>query len=121
MSQSPPQGAIAEFTEAEALVAAVRAARAAGWSRLDAHAPHPVPEAAEALGVRAALLRDKLAQLKGEKVATTQVKKPRKGRGRGDGKGGTASRRIPRPGSRGPPLLPRAAPSTSACAPSPSG
>ncbi len=54
MSQPPPQGAIAEFAEAGALVAAVRAARAAGWSRLDAHAPHPVPEAAEALGARAA-------------------------------------------------------------------
>ena len=54
MSQPPPQGAIAEFAEAGALIAAVRAARAAGWSRLDAHAPHPVPEAAEALGARAA-------------------------------------------------------------------
>lgn len=54
MSPPPPSGAIAEFAAAEALVAAVRAARAAGWSRLDAHAPHPVPAAAEALGVRAA-------------------------------------------------------------------
>ena len=54
MSHAPPSGAIAEFGAAEALVAAVRAARAAGWSRLEAHAPHPVPEAAEALGVRAA-------------------------------------------------------------------
>ena len=53
MSQPPPYGAIAEFAAAETLVAAVRAARAAGWSRLDAHAPHPVPEAAEALGARA--------------------------------------------------------------------
>lgn len=54
MSQSPPQGAIAEFAGAERLIAAVRAARTAGWSQLDAHAPHPVPEAAEALGARAA-------------------------------------------------------------------
>jgi excinuclease ABC subunit B len=47
---------------------------------------------------RAANLRDKIAQLKGEAVATTQVKKPRKGRGaKAD-----ATRRVPRPGSRGP-------------------
>ena len=47
---------------------------------------------------RAANLRDKIAQLKGETVATAQVKKPRRGRGaKGD-----ATRRVPRPGSRGP-------------------
>ena len=55
---------------------------------------------------RAAALRDKLAELKGEKVATTQVK-PKRGKGRGGkGKGGDGGakpgRRIPRPGSRGP-------------------
>ncbi len=54
MTRPPPYGAIAEFAEAETLVAAVRAARAAGWSRLEAHAPHPVPDAAIALGARAA-------------------------------------------------------------------
>ena len=54
MSRPRPCGAIAEFTEAEALVAAIRAARAAGWSALEAHAPHPVPDAAVALGAKAA-------------------------------------------------------------------
>jgi excinuclease ABC subunit B len=60
---------------------------------------------------RAAQLRDKLAQLKGEKVATSQVKAKRGGKagkaslGRQSpegGSGGGAARRIPRPGSRGP-------------------
>jgi hypothetical protein len=54
MSGPPVLGAIAEFTEAAALVTGLRAARAAGWSRLDAYAPHPVPEAALALGARGA-------------------------------------------------------------------
>ena len=54
MSTPPPLGAIAEFSRAEALLAALRAARAAGWSRLDAYAPHPLPDAALALGARAA-------------------------------------------------------------------
>lgn len=49
-----PRGWVAEFADAEALAAAVRAAVAARWSRFDAYAPHPVPEAAEAMGVRAA-------------------------------------------------------------------
>jgi excinuclease ABC subunit B len=47
---------------------------------------------------RAALLRDKLAQLRGEKVATPQVK-ARKGKGRGRKTEG-ADTRPPRPGSR---------------------
>ncbi|MFL1462964.1 quinol:electron acceptor oxidoreductase subunit ActD [Roseococcus sp. DSY-14] len=53
---SPPAapGTLAEFADADALAAAVRAARASGWRGLEAHAPHPVPDAAEALGVRAA-------------------------------------------------------------------
>jgi hypothetical protein len=54
MTRPPPHGAIAEFATPEAMVAAVRAARAAGWSRLEAHAPHPVPDAALALGAQAA-------------------------------------------------------------------
>jgi hypothetical protein len=49
-----PAGLIAEFADAEALTRAVRAAVAAGWTRLEAHGPHPVPDAAEAMGVRAA-------------------------------------------------------------------
>lgn len=46
-------GFIAAFADAEALTRAVSAARRAGWTRLDAFAPHPVPDAAEAMGVRA--------------------------------------------------------------------
>jgi len=41
---------IAEFDNPEALVAALRAARDAGWRRMDAYAPFPVPEAAKLLG-----------------------------------------------------------------------
>ncbi len=51
---SPPQGVIAEFDSHAALVAALRAAREADWRRMDAFAPHPVPEAAALLGARAA-------------------------------------------------------------------
>jgi hypothetical protein len=45
-------GMMAEFTAAEPMVAALRAAHAAGWRRLDAYSPYPVPEAAEVLGTR---------------------------------------------------------------------
>ncbi|MFH5925557.1 DUF3341 domain-containing protein [Roseomonas xinghualingensis] len=54
MSHPPPYGLMAEFSGAEAMTEAVRAARAAGWARLEAYSPYPVPEAAEALGVSAA-------------------------------------------------------------------
>lgn len=54
MTDAPVHGAIAEFDAAEPLVEAIRAARAAGWSRLEAYAPHPLPEAALLLGGRAA-------------------------------------------------------------------
>lgn len=47
-------GTLAEFRDADALTEAVRAARASGWRDLEAYAPHPVPDAAEALGARAA-------------------------------------------------------------------
>jgi hypothetical protein len=49
-----PAGVIAEFDDAAALVTALRAAQAAGWQRLDAYAPYPVPEAAELLGAHGA-------------------------------------------------------------------
>lgn len=49
---SGPAGIIAEFSRAEDMVAALRAAQAAGWRRLDAYSPFPVPEAAELLEVR---------------------------------------------------------------------
>lgn len=54
MSRPPPLGAIAEFDDADALVVAIRQARLAGWSRMEAHAPHPLPDAALALGAKAA-------------------------------------------------------------------
>lgn len=54
MTDAPPAGMIAEFDDPEAMVAALRAARQAGWTRLDAFAPYPVPEAAELLGARGA-------------------------------------------------------------------
>ncbi|WP_338664884.1 DUF3341 domain-containing protein [Pararoseomonas sp. SCSIO 73927] len=56
MSHPPPFGQMAEFADGDALTQAVRAARAAGWQRLEAYSPYPVPEAAEALGVSAAPL-----------------------------------------------------------------
>ena len=45
-------GVMAEFGSDERLVAALKAARAAGWRRMDAFAPFPVAEAAELLGSR---------------------------------------------------------------------
>ena len=42
-------GVVAEFSSVEALVAATRRARAAGYRRLDAYAPFPVDELPEAL------------------------------------------------------------------------
>lgn len=54
MSDASPAGVIAEFATAEAMVAALRAARAAGWRKMDAYAPYPVPEAAELLGAHGA-------------------------------------------------------------------
>ena len=47
-----PAGVIAEFADADAMMAALRAAHAAGWRRMDAYAPYPMPEAAALLGVR---------------------------------------------------------------------
>jgi hypothetical protein len=47
-------GVIAEFDDQEALLHALRAARAAGWRRMDAFAPHPLPDAVALLGARAA-------------------------------------------------------------------
>jgi hypothetical protein len=49
---SAPRAIVAEFARAEEMVAALRAARVAGWQRIDAHGPYPVPEAAEIIGTR---------------------------------------------------------------------
>ena len=48
-----PAGLIAEFARGDAMVAALRAAREAGWRRMDAYGPYPMPEAASLLGTRA--------------------------------------------------------------------
>jgi hypothetical protein len=49
---TPLAGIIAEFDSAEAMLDALRDARAAGWRRMDAFAPFPVPEASALLGAR---------------------------------------------------------------------
>jgi hypothetical protein len=54
MTRPAPIGVIATFEDPDAMVAALRAARQAGWRRLDAYAPFPVPEAAALLGVNGA-------------------------------------------------------------------
>lgn len=45
-------GLIAEFTDAEPLLAAARAAYAEGYRKVDAYSPFPVPGLAEAIGFR---------------------------------------------------------------------
>ncbi|HEX6202429.1 MAG TPA: DUF3341 domain-containing protein [Thermoanaerobaculia bacterium] len=53
-ANASPQGSyglMAEFDSPQALVAAARAARAAGYTRLDAYTPFPVEELPEALGL----------------------------------------------------------------------
>lgn len=47
-----PAGVIAEFDGDEALVAALRAAKAEGWVRMEAFGPFPVAEAEALLGAR---------------------------------------------------------------------
>ena len=49
----PPRlyGLMAEFESAQALVDAARAAREAGYSKMDAYTPFPVEELSEALGI----------------------------------------------------------------------
>jgi Protein of unknown function (DUF3341) len=56
MSEASAKGLIAEFDRPEALVEAARAARQAGYTRLDAFSPFPLRELAEALGCRASAL-----------------------------------------------------------------
>ncbi|MGL1199314.1 quinol:electron acceptor oxidoreductase subunit ActD, partial [Vibrio parahaemolyticus] len=47
----PPPGVMAEFADPQALVAAVRQARAAGFSAVEAFTPWPVAELDQALGL----------------------------------------------------------------------
>ena len=45
-----PFGFLAEFADADSLVAATHKARAAGYTRLDTHSPYPVGDSADAIG-----------------------------------------------------------------------
>jgi hypothetical protein len=54
MSTTSSVAVVAEFTDQDAMIAALRSAQKFGWRRLEAHAPFPVPEAARLLGVRGA-------------------------------------------------------------------
>jgi len=49
-------GLMAEFDRPEALIHGVKTARHAGYTRLEAFGPFPLPEVAEALGVRSGIL-----------------------------------------------------------------
>ncbi len=51
-ADAPPAvyGMLAEFETADALVAATRKAREAGYTRMDGYTPYPVPEVADELG-----------------------------------------------------------------------
>ncbi len=50
--EEPPRlyGLLAEFGDSESLVAALRKARAEGYTYMDTHTPYPVAETADALG-----------------------------------------------------------------------
>ncbi len=50
MKKPPIYGLMAEFTEPNALVAATRRTREAGYRKVDAYSPFPIEELAEALG-----------------------------------------------------------------------
>jgi hypothetical protein len=50
--KTPTYGLMAQFADAERLVAAAQRAREAGYQRMDAFAPYPVEGLAQAVGVR---------------------------------------------------------------------
>ncbi|WP_347331433.1 DUF3341 domain-containing protein [Marinimicrobium locisalis] len=52
MTDTHPYGVMARFADAEALLQATKAARQAGYQRMDAYTPFPVPGLSEALGFR---------------------------------------------------------------------
>ncbi|WP_114942930.1 DUF3341 domain-containing protein [Microvirga calopogonii] len=51
-----PYGIMAEFRTPEALMDAVRAARRAGFTRIDAFSPFPLPDLADELGIRTSIV-----------------------------------------------------------------
>ncbi|MBQ0823361.1 DUF3341 domain-containing protein [Microvirga terrae] len=55
MTQAP-YGVMAEFKTPDALLAAVRSAKRAGYTRFDAYSPFPLPDLAEELGVRTTVI-----------------------------------------------------------------
>lgn len=54
---TPLYGIAAAFADPEAAIAAVRAAREAGYAAIDLHAPMPIEGLSEALGVRSRIAR----------------------------------------------------------------
>ena len=52
MTRPPIHGLMAEFTEPNELIAAVRATHEAGYTRVDAYTPYPIEEVAEALHLK---------------------------------------------------------------------
>jgi len=51
-----PYGIMAEFDTPDALMEAVRATRRAGFTRIDAFSPFPLPDLAEELGIRTSII-----------------------------------------------------------------
>ncbi|MEW6272686.1 MAG: DUF3341 domain-containing protein [Thermodesulfobacteriota bacterium] len=51
VARPPIYGLLAEFTEPNELIAAIRQARGAGYRRMDAYTPYPIEEVSEELGV----------------------------------------------------------------------
>ena len=50
-SRPPIYGLMAEFSDPNELIAAIRQARAGGYRRMDAYTPYPIEEVAEELGI----------------------------------------------------------------------
>ena len=52
MTRPPIHGLLAEFSEPNELIAAARATREAGYTRVDAYTPYPIEEVSEALHLK---------------------------------------------------------------------
>jgi hypothetical protein len=55
-SRPPIYGLLAEFSEPNELIAAIRQARAGGYRRMDAYTPYPIEEVSEELGIHGSRL-----------------------------------------------------------------